>query len=169
MSKHSIYSSYRETLIEHLFISELLKISWKMGDCSLEVAKPEVDNSGYDLIVEREGVVRHIQLKSSYLGGRTSTQKVHTKLSNKPAGCVIWLYFDESTLDLGPFLYFGGRANEPLPSLVEAKIARHTKGDHDGYKAERPMIREINKGMFSKYSSIVDLYNVLFDVSDLHE
>ena len=48
MNKHSEQSSYREKLIEHLFIGELLKLSWTNGDCQLEVGKPEVDNSGYD-------------------------------------------------------------------------------------------------------------------------
>jgi len=51
MSKHTEHSSYREKLIEHLLISELLKISWRNGDCELEVSKPEVDNYGYDVIV----------------------------------------------------------------------------------------------------------------------
>ena len=92
-TRHTEHSSYREKLIEHLFIGELLKISWKNGDCQLEVAKPEVDNSGYDVVVEANGVIRHVQLKASYIGGKTSRQKVHTKLADKPSGCVVWIYF----------------------------------------------------------------------------
>lgn len=61
LGQHFRHSSFREKLIEHLFIRELLKLSWLQGDCSLEVAKPEVDNRGYDIVVERDGVVRHIQ------------------------------------------------------------------------------------------------------------
>jgi len=64
---HSEHSSFREKLIEHLFIGELLKLSWMGFGCTLEVASPEVDNGGYDLIVEDNGVVRHIQLKASYV------------------------------------------------------------------------------------------------------
>ena len=107
MTPHTENSAYREKLIEHLFVGELLKLSWLHHACSLEVAKPEVDNSGYDLIAEANGLVRHIQLKTSIIGGKTASQKVHTKLAEKPSGCVVWIYFNEDTLHLGPFFYFG--------------------------------------------------------------
>src|SRR5258706_8200270 len=106
MSQHTENSSYREKLIEHLFVGELLKRSWLHHACALEVAKPEVDNSGYDLIAEVRGCVRHMQLKTSIIGGKTASQKVHTKLAEKPSGCVVWIYFNENTLHLGPFYYF---------------------------------------------------------------
>ena len=162
MSKHSQHSSYREKLIEHLFVGELLKISWQHGDCALEIASPEVDNSGYDVVAEQHGVIRHIQLKASYVGGKTARQKIHTKLADKPSGCVIWIYFDETNLKMGPFLFFGGAPGERLPPLDELKTARHSKGDQTGYKAERPRIRELNKGHFVSFSSIGDIYQQLF-------
>lgn len=162
MNKHSEHSSYREKLIEHLFIGELLKLSWTNGDCQLEVGKPEVDNSGYDVIIEANRIIRHVQLKASYKGGKTARQKVHLKLSEKPSGCVIWVYFDENSLELGPFYFFGGIPGESLPPINDLKVARHTKGDQDGYKAERQNIRQLNKGDFTKYDTIQDIYHALF-------
>lgn len=163
MDRHTEHSSFREKLIEHVFVGELLKIAWKRGACDLEVAKPEVDNSGYDVILESNRIVRHVQLKASYIGGKTSRQKVHVKLGNKPSGCVVWIYFDEESLELGPFYFFGGKAGEPLPSLDEVKVAKHTKGDSDGHKAERPNIRVLNKGQFLHFDTIADVYLALFD------
>lgn len=162
IERHTEHSSFREKLIEHLFVGELLKIAWKKGDCDLEVAKPEVDNSGYDVILEANRVVRHVQLKASYKGGKTSRQKVHVKLADKPSGCVVWIYFDENTLELGPFYFFGDKAGSPLPSLEGIKIAKHTKGDSDGLKAERPNIRQLNKGQFQRIDSISNVYLALF-------
>jgi len=162
MSKHSEQSSYRENLIEHLFVGELLKLSWINGDCELEVAKPEVDNSGYDIIAETDSVIRHIQLKASYIGSKTAQQKVHIQLANKPSGCVVWIYFNKDTVELGPFYFFGGKPGEPLPDLLSTKVARHTRGNQDGYKAKRPNIRVLNKGMFTRIESINELYNALF-------
>lgn len=159
--KHSEHSSFREKLIEHLFVGELLKLSWQDGTCGLEIASPEVDNAGYDLVAEQRGVIRHIQLKASYHGGRTSKQKVHVKLADKPSGCVVWIYFDEDTLQLGPFLFFGGEAGQPLPELGD-KTARHTKGDRTGHKSERPQIRQLSKGAFTVYESIDELDIILF-------
>lgn len=165
MTQHTQQSSFREKLIEHLFLGELLKLSWRHYACTLEVAKPEVDNSGYDLIAETKGVVRHIQLKTSIVGGKTAVQKVNSKLAEKPSGCVIWVYVNEETLRLGPFLFFGAAAGEPLPSLVEHSIAKHAKGNKDGIKAERPNIRVLRKSDFLAVGSIEEIYDHLFRIS----
>lgn len=162
MSKHTEHSSYREKLVEHLFVGELLKESWRLDRYDLEVAKPEVDNAGYDLVLEAHGVIRHVQLKTSFIGSSTTKQNVHVRLANKPSGCVVWIYFDERTLALGPFLYFGGEPGKPLPSLETAKVAKHTKPNLEGQKSERPNIREIRRPEFSSFSTLDGIYVALF-------
>ncbi|AMN48930.1 hypothetical protein [Psychrobacter sp. P2G3] len=162
MSKHFEHSSFREKLIEHLFISEMLKLSWLKGDCQLEVMKPEVDNAGCDVVLELNNVIRHIQLKASKLDGKTSRQNIHTRLATKPSGCVIWIIFDEDTLELCSFYFYGSEAGKPLNDLGNVRVAKHTKGNAEGIKAERPNIRSINKGQFTRHDSIEDLYDVLF-------
>lgn len=165
MSKHNEHSSYREKLIEHLFIGEILKLSWQKHDCGLEVAKPEVDNSGYDVIAECYGIVRHIQLKSSHIESSTTQQKVHIKLADKPSGCMVWVIFDDESLMFDHFLFYGAQAGDPLPSIDTLKIAKHTKGNKDGVKAERPNIRIINKGQFDVIRTVDELYNKLFCIN----
>lgn len=162
MSKHTENSSFREKLVEHLFVGELLKLSWRSDRCDLEVAKPEVDNSGYDLILEAHGVVRHIQLKASFVGSSTATQKIHVRLGEKPSGCVVWIYFDEESLALGPYLYFGGEPGQQLPSVEGARVAKHTKSNQSGHKAERPNIRVINRGEFRAFETLEGIYSALF-------
>jgi hypothetical protein len=159
--QHYLNSSFREKLIEHLFIGELLKISWQRHDCSLEIAVPEVDK-GYDVIAETDGVLRHIQLKTAQVSSTTSNWKISMNLAKKPCGCLILIYFDEK-LKLGPFYFFGGKAGERLPDVSGCKIARHSKGDKEGYKAERANIRALQKGQFTaRYDSIEKLYDELF-------
>ena len=162
MSQHFINSSFRERLIEHLFVGELLRHSWLSRGCKLEVAKPEVDNSGYDLIAEEGGVVRHIQLKASHRGARTATQNIHTALGSKPSGAVVWVRFDPASLELGPFLFFGGLPGERLPDLSDFRVAKHSKGNSEGVKAERPAIRTVSKGQFRQYATSVEVYEALF-------
>lgn len=157
---HYKNSSFREKLIEHLFIGELLKLAWQNGD-SLEIAKPEVDNQGYDIIADINGVIRHIQLKSTKAGGKAARQNVHLGLSRKPAGAVVWIFFNERTLQLGPFLYFGNEGVGPMKDIHGYKVATHTKGNSQGFKKERPEIRVLTKGAFVKYDSILDLYTKL--------
>jgi len=162
MEEHFRNSSFREELVEHLFIGELLKHSWKKGDFSFEVSRPEVDNSGYDIVLEANSVIRHVQLKASVIGSKTARQKVHIGLAKKPSGCVVWIYFDDEKLELGPFLFFGGKPGERLPEISNYPIAKHTKGNAIGIKAERPSIRVINKGHFLSYPTISELYDALF-------
>jgi hypothetical protein len=162
MEQHFVHSSFREKLIEHLFVSELLKLAWAHKDFSLEVSKPEVDNSGYDLIVEYCGVIRHIQIKTSYKGARAASQKVHQSLSKKPSGCVVWIYFDAESMELGPFLFFGGKPGDPLPAISNLKTAKHTKGNAQGVKAERPNLKVIPKSKFQILNSIQILFTELF-------
>lgn len=162
MEQHFRHSSFREKLIEHLFVGELLKRSWLSGECTLEVAKPEVDNRGYDVIVEREGVVRHIQLKASHRDARANSQKVHMAMAAKPSGCVVWVQFDATTLELGPFLYFGAAAGAPMPSLEGFRVARHTKANMQGVKAEKPEHRLVPKARFRSLGTVDELFDVLF-------
>jgi len=72
------------------------------------------------------------------------------------------VYFDDETLDLGPFLFFGGSFGAPLPSIEGFKVAKHTKANAEGIKAERPEIREIAKAQFKRYSSVQEIYDLLF-------
>lgn len=162
MNKHTEHSSFREKLVEHLFVGELLKLAWRCGSCDVEVASPEVDNAGYDLIAEANGFVRHIQLKASFIGSSTATQKIHLRLASKPSGCVVWVFFHGESLELGPFLFYGDAPGRPLPVLNDARVGRHTKGNKSGYKAERPNIRIINKGQFKRLDTVEDIYSALF-------
>jgi len=161
---HSENSSYREKLIEHLFVGELLKLSWANREYSLEVSKPEVDNAGYDLIVEARGVVRHIQLKTSYLGSKTTRQNIHLSLAKKKSGCVIWIQFQNDTLHLGPFLMFAGKPGEALVLPGNLKTGKHTKADTTGHKADRPNIRVLPKALFKSYPTIEALFEALFGI-----
>ena len=168
LALHSRESSFREKLIEHLFVAELLKYSWKrarqQGAALIEVSRADVDRGGYDLIAEVDGCLRHIQVKGSVLGATTAKQKVHIALADKPSGCVVWVYLNEDDWNLGPFLFFGGEPGKPMPPLGE-KVARHPKGDAAGEKKQRPNMREVNKGRFRKLDTVEQVWEALFGIA----
>lgn len=155
-------SVYREKLIEHLFIGELLKLSWLRHAATLEVSHGLIDRSGHDLVLEVAGIVRHVQLKTSASSSATASQKIHLGLCAKPSGCVVWIQFDKASLALGPFLFLGGAPGEPLPDLTACKVARHSKGNALGHKAERPNLRVVPRSGFKRLESIEALYSALF-------
>lgn len=58
-------SSFYEQLVEHVFISEVLQEVWFRFGKVAEVLRAEVDASGYDIVLECNNVLRHVQLKTS--------------------------------------------------------------------------------------------------------
>lgn len=161
-NEHSLYSSYREMLLEHLFAGEIMKHLWQNGVVRMEVLKPQVDDRGYDLVLEANGIVRHVQLKASHKGTKTSRVNVNTALASKPSGCVIWIQFDPTTLILGPFLWLGDFPGRPLPNLSGFKLARHTRGNAQGIKGERANVRTVAKNHFQEVLTVQTLVQKLF-------
>jgi hypothetical protein len=161
-SPHSVRSSHREALLEHLFAGEVMKCLWLRGDWRLEVLKPQVDDSGYDLVLEANGVVRHVQLKASFRGSTVRNVKINKLLAAKPSGCVVFMWFDRDTLALGPFGFFGGAPRRRMPDLSAMKIGRHAKANAKGFKAERQGIRVVPVSRFEKLASIDDVVASLF-------
>lgn len=158
----SVHSSRREKLMEHVFVGEVLRTLWRKGVHEVDVLRSETDAAGYDIVIEVDSIARHIQLKSSARNSRTSRQKVHLALGRKRSGCVLWVMFDPSTLELGPFLWFGGPPGKPLRDITGFPVAKHTKGNSGGKKTERKNIRVINKGDFTKVESISAVVTKLF-------
>src|SRR5882762_6681513 len=97
-SPHSADSSLREQALGHLFLGQLLAFMWRKGARDIEVLKSEVDRGGYDIVLEANRVVRHVQLKSSFSGSKVRDVDVSMKLLLKPNGCIVWLEFDPERL-----------------------------------------------------------------------
>lgn len=145
-STEDTYATFRENLVEHLFIAEVLQEAWVKHRQDIEVLRAEIDAGGYDLVLGLGNVTRHVQLKAMKAGGKTAKQFINTKLAEKPAGCVVWLIVHEDrergriTLD---YRFFGGGPHDPLPSLSSYPIARRATHNKDGVRPERPGIREV--------------------------
>ncbi len=88
-NRDSHLSTLREKVLEHVFVGELTRHIWLTREHDVEVLRAETDSSGYDLVIECNGIVRHIQLKASAHSAKTRAQKINMKLGLKPAGCVV--------------------------------------------------------------------------------
>jgi hypothetical protein len=162
-SEHSLQSSYRENLLEHLFAGEIMRHLWCSGIKRVEMLKPQVDDGGYDLVLEANGFVRHIQLKATFNESKVSRFNINTRLAEKPSGCVVVLVFTREDLALGPFLWYGGPPGKPLPDLSVYKVAKHTKGNAQGTKLPRYNIRVLPRGDLMEVEDIPALAALLFD------
>src|SRR3546814_19219781 len=75
---------------------------WSSDVCSsdlvtdVEVLRSEFDAGGYDLVMARGRVTRHIQFKTKIVGGKTDEVKISLRLMEKPTGCVLWIVVTRS-------------------------------------------------------------------------
>ena len=160
-SAHSSDSSLREQALGHVFLGQLLTFMWRTDARDIEVLKSEVDRGGYDVVLESKGVIRHVQLKSSFRGSKVREVNVSTKLLRKPGGCILWLEFDRESLEIERYYWFGSKAGNALPDLGE-RISRHSKGNSEGEKNERPIHRVLTRGRFEALASIGEVVERMF-------
>lgn len=157
----STYSATREKVLEHRFIADITSELWRRGTFNFAVSHSEVDNSGYDLIIEANGVVRHLQLKAMQSVGARWDFALQRRLGTKPAGAGVLMLHDPVTLAIESYRLFAGLPDQPLPPLGE-KVARYTKGDSQGHKAERPALRLVPLSSFVAVPNLRVLVDLLF-------
>ena len=159
--RHSRSSSHREKVVEHVFLGELLRHLWVAKISGVQVLKPEVDASGYDLVLSLGKVIRHVQLKTSMHDGKAARQPVHESLGEHPSGCVVWIRLNDD-LTFDHFLCFGGKPGRPLPDLTGFKRTKHTKANAKGVKKDRAQTWSVPKSAFEKLPDMTALVGRLF-------
>ena len=163
-------SSFYEQLVEHVFISEVLQEVYFRYKKTVEVLRSEIDASGYDIVLECNGILRHIQLKTSGKDAKTASQKINVALATKPSGCVVWIVRHEENYRMQlSYLFFGADAGQRLQLHDDLKVGKHTKGNKDGVKAERQSIRVIPKTWFDRIETTTELVTRLFDLKTQNE
>ena len=157
----STYSATREKSLEHRFISEVTSELWRRAIFDFAVSHSEVDNSGYDVIIEATGIARHIQLKAMQLDGKRRDFNLQMRLADKPLGCAVLMLHDPVTLAITGFRFLAGLPGAKLPPLGD-KLARKTKGNAQGYKAAKPAFRAVPIAAFAPVDGMPMLVDRLF-------
>ena len=142
-AKHYTRSSFRETVVEHMLLADLLSLAWS-EDRVIEISRAETDQYGYDLVLTEGNVTRHVQVKASLEGGRTARQNVNAALESKPSPCIVWVLIKDTPTGLTArgYLFFGGAPGSRMPSLGE-KTGRNPRS-----KTARPNIRVVPRSAF---------------------
>ena len=157
---HFSHSTLRERIVEHTFVADTLRRLWQLGIVNVEVLRPEFDAHGFDLVMQRGPIVRHIQLK-------TGTQKkprlvsVPRALAEKPSGCLLWIHITDE-LDMGPFFWFGDLPGKPLPLIDGYAIPRRPTHTKAGIRPSRHNHRLIPHSAFKPLQTIDDVLKALF-------
>lgn len=154
------HSSLLAKTLEYRFLAELTS-HLLLNGILFDILHGDVDHQGHDVVIEANGVLRHIQLKIKVRGGKTDEIKASLKLAAKPSGCIVWMHYDPETLAIGPFGWFGDVPGERLPALGD-KVAKHTKRDGTGLQGERANHRVVRARRFETIADIGALASELF-------
>ena len=157
----STWSTTREKVLEHRFIAEVTAAIWSAGRFDFAVSHSEVDNSGYDVIIEVGAVTRHIQLKAMQSGGTRREFGLQVRLADKPSACAVLMIHDAKSLEVTQWRLFAGQPGAPIPPLGDTPV-KHTKGDRSGLKAVRPALRNVGLSAFEPMTGTAELVLKLF-------
>lgn len=166
--EHSyLKSTFYEQLVEHVFIAEVLQEAWYRFGKTVEVLRSEVDASGYDVVFECNGILRHVPLKTSK-PNKNGPQPVNVALAGKPGGCVVWLVRHEDTQSCRmrlSYRFFGGDPGQPLPSMTSFALGKRPTPNKEGVKPLRQSIRKVPKGQFVGLPDTAALLERLFGLT----
>lgn len=157
---HSQHSTLRERIVEHVLVGDALRTLWNLGVLDVEVLRAEFDAHGYDLVMARGRVVRHIQLKTGTTA-KPGNVSIAQALAEKPSGCVLWIRVT-AALEMGPFYWFGGAPGKPLPSLGQYTNPLRATHNKAGQRPPRLNHRLVPGKEFRALGTIQEVLTMLF-------
>lgn len=160
LALHSTHSTLRERIVEHVFIGEALRHLWRRGVTDVEVMRSEFDAFGYDLVMTRGVIQRHIQFKTG-VGQKPVRVSVADALASKPSGCVIWISVTHD-LDLRHYWWFGGSPGAPLPDMSEFGRPKRIGRRQEGVRPDRVNHRTAPAKRFERLDTLGDVLERLF-------
>jgi hypothetical protein len=118
-------SSHVENILTHALVAAVAQDLWRRDPwVSLQVFQAEVDDAGFDLVLGCVGVMRYIQVKQVHLKGAASKFSIRLDFSLLPGSCAVVVVHEAESLEIDHFLFFGGRSDEPMPSIKDRKSTR---------------------------------------------
>lgn len=157
-------SSYVENVLIHRLVSGLASELWRRDpSVPLHIFNSEVDDAGFDLVLACRDKLRYIQVKQVHSRGSASRFSVRLNFTRLPGSCVVVVVHSESDLSIEHYLFFGGAANEAMPSVESEKASvSPVKRGEDGKKKVRLHYRDIPRKKFYGPLNTGELLDVLF-------
>ena len=154
-----------ETVLKHAFLWRLYSELWRrQPNTKVLVFESEIDDSGFDVVVSVEKYTRHIQLKSSMIESSTKSTQLHQSLCRLPGGCVVWMEYLRSTLEVQKYHLFAySNPSEPL-DFSKFPLAKTTRANSRGVKKIRPGCHLVSKSAFHQNLSFDLILKLLFDI-----
>jgi len=158
------HSHYVENVLEHKFLGQLCTELWRKypGD-ELQIFSAEIDNQGFDLVLNFKNVTRHVQLKTKMLNSITDKFPINQGLPKVPSGCVLLIQYEPEALEIKNYRFFGNSGGCPLPDIEQLPYAKTNRANAQGFKKLRPKIKKLPLNRFHSEMSIDEISVLLFD------
>ena len=165
--KDPALSTYRERLIEHIFIADIVQAAIKQGQIIM-VSRSEIDVWGYDIVLNCDKVSRSIQLKSSLKG----SIKASLSLAGIPGSCIVRAMPSVSETESKIFLTYkifesGATKGLALDNFAPAKASRWIK-DKSGKAIRKVRSKHVSvpQSAFGRSMNAEKLFSLLFPQLD---
>lgn len=157
-------SSAVENILKHAFLAELSQIAWEKDPlCPLNISNSEVDDSGYDVVLEYGGIVRHVQLKQAHNKKRPQKYSVRVPFATLPGACVVVIIHAISNLRVSSYSFYGKDPDQPMPYIEAHRTTKHPgRRDANGNRKLRLNYRDALYSKFEKNINLHELFNLLF-------
>jgi hypothetical protein len=157
-------SSHVENVLRHAFLAELAGEVWRDDPNEpLGISNAEVDDSGYDVVLERNAAIRRIQLKQHHEGKMPRAFSVRVEFATYPGSCIVAIAHSLTDLKPTSYSFYGCGPEEPMP-YIEAHRTTKAPGRRtaDGQRIMRLKYRDVPFSRFKKNLSIRQLIEELF-------
>jgi hypothetical protein len=157
-------SSHVENVLRHAFLAELAGEVWRDDPNEpLGISNAEVDDSGYDVVLERSATIRRVQLKQHHQDKAPRAFSVRVEFATYAGSCVVAIA--HSLVDLKPtsYSFYGGGPDESMP-YIEAHRTTKAAGRRtaEGTRVLRLKYRDVPFSRFKKNLSMRQLIAELF-------
>lgn len=124
-----------EAALRHAFLAELYSYLWKVSPAtSLQVFTADADDMGFDLLLTANGQIRHVQLKSSFVGSATKAVRIRDSLLKQKGGCILGCHHLKEDLRIQNYSFLGYTHDKEELDLTLFPPARDTRADSTGKK-----------------------------------
>lgn len=159
-------SSWVGYVYETRLLADLFAVAWARDEI-VSVSRAAVDSGGYDVVLQREGTERFVQVKQVTSTSSTSKINVHVLLEKPPSGCVVVVRHGppgaRGAAERGlEFAVFGGPAGKPLDlrGFPPASKARSGHLPEDQKHKKNTVLVPLAS---LTWLSVDELYDFLFD------
>ncbi|WP_145930656.1 hypothetical protein [Acidihalobacter prosperus] len=156
-------STHVENVLRHAFLAELASHVWMEDPRErLTILTAEVDDSGCDLIIERDVMVRRIQLKQAHDEKKPRKFSVRVEFAMYPGACIVVVHHSLRDIKPTSYSFYGQGLDQEMP-YIEAHRTTVSAGRRTASGERIPRLR-YRDALFSKFKQNLSMAQLMIEL-----